>query len=31
MKGGFIVSPQLKQLIEDHDFSTKSNATDRRA
>jgi len=31
MKDGFIFRPQLKQLIEDHDFSTKSNVTDRRA
>jgi hypothetical protein len=30
MREGIIFGPQLKKLIEDHDFSTKLNATDRR-
>jgi hypothetical protein len=31
MREGIFVGPQIKQLLEDHDFSTKLNATDRRA
>ena len=31
MKEGIFVVPQNKQLFEDDDFSTKLNATDRRA
>jgi hypothetical protein len=31
MKEGIFVGPQIKQLFEDHDFSTKLNATDTRA
>jgi ferritin-like metal-binding protein YciE len=30
MKEGIVVDPQLKQLIEDHVFSTKLNTTGRR-
>jgi hypothetical protein len=30
-KEGIFVGPQIKQLIEDHNFSTKLNATARRA
>jgi hypothetical protein len=30
MKEGIFVGPQIKQILEDQDFSTKSNATDRR-
>jgi hypothetical protein len=30
MKEGIFVGPQIKQLLEDHDFSTKLNATERR-
>jgi hypothetical protein len=30
-KEGIFVGPQIKQLLEDHDFSTKLNATERRA
>jgi hypothetical protein len=31
MKQGIFVGPQIKRLFEDHNFSTKLNATDRRA
>jgi hypothetical protein len=31
MKEGIVVGLQIKQLFEDHDFSTKLNATERRA
>ena len=31
MKKGIFIGPQIKQLFEDHDFSTKLNATERRA
>jgi hypothetical protein len=31
MKDGIFVGPQIKQLFEDHDFSTKLKATERRA
>jgi hypothetical protein len=31
MKEGIFVGPQIKQLFEDQDCSTKSDATDRRA
>jgi hypothetical protein len=31
MKKGIIVGPRIKQLFEDHNFSTKLNATERRA
>jgi hypothetical protein len=31
MKGGIFVGPEIKQIFEDHDFSTKLNATDGRA
>jgi len=31
MKELIVFGPQLKQLIEDHNFSTKLNATERRA
>ena len=30
MKEGIVVGLQIKQLFEDHDFSTKLNATERR-
>jgi translation initiation factor IF-3 len=30
MKQGIIVGSQLEQLVEEHDFSTKLNATERR-
>jgi hypothetical protein len=30
MKEGIFIGPQIKQLFEDHNFSTKLNATDRR-
>jgi hypothetical protein len=31
MKEGIFIGHQIKQLFEDQDFSTKLNATDRRA
>jgi hypothetical protein len=31
MKGGIFVGPQVTQLFEDQDFSTKLNYTERRA
>ena len=31
MKQGIYLCPQIKQLFEDDDFSTKLNATERRA
>jgi hypothetical protein len=31
MKEGIFVGPQIKQLIEDEDFSTELSATERRA
>jgi hypothetical protein len=31
VKEGIFVDPQIKQQFEDHDFSTKLNATERRA
>jgi len=30
MKEGIFVGPKIKQLFEDHDFSTKFNAKERR-
>ena len=31
MKEGILIGPQIKQLFEDHDFSTELNAAERRA
>jgi hypothetical protein len=31
MKEGNFIGREIKQLLEDHDFSTKSNAAERRA
>jgi hypothetical protein len=31
MKEGIFIGLHIKQLFKDHDFSTKLNATDRRA
>ena len=31
MREGILVSVKLKQLLEDHDYSRKLNATERRA
>jgi hypothetical protein len=31
MKEGVFDGPRIKQLLEDHDISTKLNTTDRRA
>jgi hypothetical protein len=31
MKEGIFIGSQIKQLFEDHDFSTELNSTERRA